>query len=213
MRTKRSGPGLLTLSRGVGLQTPAVSFRSAGRAQAFFSSGCPGEFNPKRCSLPAILVRSASVEAAAWRFFSLAIFSVRVRRRRISGLRLGADIESPDFVNREPVYINVSSFGGSDPQAGSPALWVIHLIALACLEREQGKGATSVVPPELLNGAVSATEVRSRTASSRPSAGIFRVGGGGIEELKWSGNLRQYRMAVLKEGYAQAPSTAHSSLF
>jgi hypothetical protein len=27
-----------------------------------------------------------------WRFFSLAIFSVRVRRRRISGRRLGADI-------------------------------------------------------------------------------------------------------------------------
>ena len=53
-------------------RTNAVSSRAAtlefgSPPQAFFSSGCPGEFSPKRCSLAAIRVRSASVEAAVWR--------------------------------------------------------------------------------------------------------------------------------------------------
>jgi hypothetical protein len=41
--------------------------------------------------------RSESAVAAAIRLRSLVIFSLRTRRRRISGLRLGADIDAPWF--------------------------------------------------------------------------------------------------------------------
>src|SRR5215471_395278 len=45
---------------------------------------------------------SASVVAAAWRLRSCRIFSRRARRRRISGLRLGADIwVAPGFGGME----------------------------------------------------------------------------------------------------------------
>ena len=72
---------------------PSPGRRTPSRTQAFLSNGCPGELNSRRCSLAAMRARSASVEAALWRFLSLAIFSLRVRRRRISGRRLGADMK------------------------------------------------------------------------------------------------------------------------
>src|SRR6185295_10572998 len=74
---------------------PSPARPTPRRTQAFLSKGCPGELNSRRCSLAAMRVRSASEEAAACRFLSLATFSLRVRRRRISGRRLGADISAP----------------------------------------------------------------------------------------------------------------------
>src|SRR5271155_3346057 len=60
---------------------------------ALLINGLPGETNSTRCSLAVRRSLSAETEAAARRLRSLAIFSARVRRRRISGRRLGADIK------------------------------------------------------------------------------------------------------------------------
>src|SRR6266404_7942101 len=60
---------------------------------ALLTSGFPGETKPTRCSLAVRRSLSFEAEAAARRLRSFAIFSARVRRRRISGRRLGADIK------------------------------------------------------------------------------------------------------------------------
>src|ERR1700675_3531430 len=60
---------------------------------ALLTSGFPGETKPTRCSLAVRRSLSLEAEAAARRLRSFAIFSARVRRRRISGRRLGADME------------------------------------------------------------------------------------------------------------------------
>ena len=52
-------------------EEPSPARRTPSRTQAFLSNGCPGELNSRRCSLAAMRVRSASVEAAAWRFLQL----------------------------------------------------------------------------------------------------------------------------------------------
>jgi len=66
--------------------------RNRGRSgRAYFTRAMPGETRPRRCSLAVMRVRSASVEAAASRLRNWLTFSLRVRRRRISGRRLGAD--------------------------------------------------------------------------------------------------------------------------
>src|SRR5882757_4588967 len=62
-------------------------------AYAVLTNGLPGETKPTRCSLAIRRSLSFEVEAAARRLRSFATFSARVRRRRISGRRLGADIE------------------------------------------------------------------------------------------------------------------------
>ncbi len=71
--------------------------RTAAPAVRFFYAllinGFPGETNSTRCSLAVRRSLSVVAEAAARRLRSLATFSARVRRRRISGRRLGADIE------------------------------------------------------------------------------------------------------------------------
>src|SRR5271157_5442330 len=59
---------------------------------SFLTRGLPGETRPTRCSLAVSRSLSLEAEAAARRLRSLATFSARVRRRRISGRRLGADI-------------------------------------------------------------------------------------------------------------------------
>jgi len=77
--------------------------------QAFFSRGFPGETKPKRRNFSSIRLRSFSADTAAWRLRSLRAFSLRVRRRRISGRRLGADMNflltgcSERFVAAGPV--------------------------------------------------------------------------------------------------------------
>jgi hypothetical protein len=58
----------------------------------YFTKGWPGDPTASLWSLSVMRVRSASVFAAAKRLRSWTIFSLRVRRRRISGRRLGADI-------------------------------------------------------------------------------------------------------------------------
>src|SRR5713226_5443341 len=60
---------------------------------ALLTNGLPGETKPTRCSLAVRRSLSVEAEAAARRLRSFAIFSARVRRRRISGRRLGADIK------------------------------------------------------------------------------------------------------------------------
>ena len=60
---------------------------------ALLTNGFPGETKPTRCSLAVSRSLSLEAEAAARRLRSFAIFSARVRRRRISGRRLGADIK------------------------------------------------------------------------------------------------------------------------
>ncbi len=60
---------------------------------ALLTNGLPGETKPTRCSLAVRRSLSFEAEAAARRLRSFAIFSARVRRRRISGRRLGADIK------------------------------------------------------------------------------------------------------------------------
>src|SRR5271157_2276033 len=59
---------------------------------SLLTSGFPGETKPTRCSLAVRRSLSFDAEAAARRLRSFVIFSARVRRRRISGRRLGADI-------------------------------------------------------------------------------------------------------------------------
>jgi len=56
------------------------------------TKGLPGELNSSRCNFAVSFVRSVSAVAFSRRFLSCTIFSLRVRRRRISGRRLGADI-------------------------------------------------------------------------------------------------------------------------
>jgi hypothetical protein len=56
------------------------------------TNGCPGDPTESLCSLAVIRDLSASVLARARRLRRCEIFSLRVRRRRISGRRLGADI-------------------------------------------------------------------------------------------------------------------------
>src|SRR5512132_1436943 len=57
-----------------------------------FTSGLPGELNSRRCSLAVRRARSASAVAFSRRLRSCTTLSLRVRRRRISGRRLGADM-------------------------------------------------------------------------------------------------------------------------
>jgi hypothetical protein len=59
---------------------------------SLLTSGFPGETRPTRCSLAVRRSLSVEAEAAARRLRNFATFSARVRRRRISGRRLGADI-------------------------------------------------------------------------------------------------------------------------
>src|ERR1700727_1763569 len=58
----------------------------------YFTRGWPGEPMASLCSLAVTRVRSASVLAADSRLRSCTILSFLVRRRRISGRRLGADM-------------------------------------------------------------------------------------------------------------------------
>ena len=66
---------------------------------ALLINGFPGETKPTRCSLAVRRSLSMEADAAARRLRSFATFSARVRRRRISGRRLGADIRSPLVFN------------------------------------------------------------------------------------------------------------------
>jgi hypothetical protein len=75
-------------------QESTASPHNAELVQFCFSSGVPGEFKPSRLILVVIRFRSVSDEAAVNRFRSFTIFSLRVRRRRISGRRLGADMRA-----------------------------------------------------------------------------------------------------------------------
>lgn len=58
-----------------------------------FTSGWPGELRASLANFAISGERSDSFFAAAIRLRSLVIFSLRTRRRRISGLRLGADMK------------------------------------------------------------------------------------------------------------------------
>lgn len=62
-----------------------------------FTSGWPGDVRASLANFAESRERSDSELAAAIRLRSLVIFSLRTRRRRISGLRLGADIDAPWF--------------------------------------------------------------------------------------------------------------------
>src|SRR5580658_1939253 len=62
----------------------------------YLISGWPGDRMASLCSLAVMRVLSASVFAAARRLRNWTIFSLRVRRRRISGRRLGADMNPPE---------------------------------------------------------------------------------------------------------------------
>src|SRR5277367_5017202 len=98
-----------------------------------FNKGVPGETSPWRSSFARKRVRSVSEEAAARLLRSLRIFSLRVRRRRISGRRLGADMNyAPDLRSNICESKNCSSrtckpnsVCGIAP-AGRPFLWAAH---------------------------------------------------------------------------------------
>ena len=62
-----------------------------------FVSGWPGDLRPSKLNFVFSFERSDSDEAEAIRLRSFKIFSLRARRRRISGRRLGADIS--DFLD------------------------------------------------------------------------------------------------------------------
>ncbi|HMC73479.1 MAG TPA: hypothetical protein VKG87_04190, partial [Terriglobales bacterium] len=64
--------------------------RAAG--SAYFTNGCPGELRPRRCSFFVTACLSLSDVLIAIRLRRREIFSLRVRRRRISGRREGPDI-------------------------------------------------------------------------------------------------------------------------
>src|ERR1700686_571924 len=85
---ERRGFGVRYTSRGAGLY-------------ALLTSGLPGETHPIRLSFAVRRSLSLEAEAAARRLRSLATFSARVRRRRISGRRLGADINFSLFSNHK----------------------------------------------------------------------------------------------------------------
>src|SRR6202011_5722388 len=74
-------------------RSSAVRGYSASFRYALLTNGFPGETKPTRCSLAVMRSLSVEAEAAARRLRSFAIFSARVRRRRISGRRLGADMK------------------------------------------------------------------------------------------------------------------------
>jgi hypothetical protein len=83
---------------------PSATRQSPGPQQrrfryALLINGFPGETKPTRCSLAVRRSLSMEADAAARRLRSFATFSARVRRRRISGRRLGADISSPLVFN------------------------------------------------------------------------------------------------------------------
>jgi hypothetical protein len=62
------------------------------------TNGWPGDMRASLANFASRRERSDSDVAAAIRLRSLVIFSLRTRRRRISGLRLGADmIDAPWF--------------------------------------------------------------------------------------------------------------------
>ena len=73
---------------------PAEFVRFESRLATYFSNGLPGETNPRRWIFAVSRLRSASEVAAARRFRKFLTFSLRVRRRRISGRRLGADMKT-----------------------------------------------------------------------------------------------------------------------
>jgi hypothetical protein len=88
-------PGILA----IGADSPhslRCTLTPTRRPQAGCNSGSPGEVMASRCSLAVTWFRSLSVLAAARRLRRLAILCLRVRRRRISGRRLGADMCAPD---------------------------------------------------------------------------------------------------------------------
>jgi hypothetical protein len=81
-------------------QQPIDEYRWLTRKRAcrftsafYFTKGWPGDKMASLCSLAVMRARSASVLAEAKRLRNWTIFSFRVRRRRISGRRLGADME------------------------------------------------------------------------------------------------------------------------
>jgi len=61
----------------------------------YFSRGWPGEAIESLCSFAVRRLRSASLLTADKRLRNWTIFSLRERRRRISGRRLGADMKAP----------------------------------------------------------------------------------------------------------------------
>lgn len=65
---------------------------SGDNKASFHLIGLPGETSDKRCSLSLSRFFSLSLDAAAMRLRSFVTFSLRARRRRISGVRLCADI-------------------------------------------------------------------------------------------------------------------------
>src|SRR5258708_28224693 len=73
--------------------SPVRALATAEPLYALLTNGLPGETKPTRCSLAVRRSLSLEAEAAARRLRNFAIFSARVRRRRISGRRLGADIK------------------------------------------------------------------------------------------------------------------------
>jgi len=85
----------------------------AENCYAVLIRGMPGETNPTRCNLAVRRSLSAEVDAAARRLRNLATFSARVRRRRISGRRLGADIEF-SFVLGDFTNESLSMLAGRD---------------------------------------------------------------------------------------------------
>jgi hypothetical protein len=70
------------------------------------TKGLPGELNSSRCNFAVSFVRSASAVAFSRRFLSCTIFSLRVRRRRISGRRLGADIDKTPLLKIEGMTLS-----------------------------------------------------------------------------------------------------------
>src|SRR5947209_12519216 len=99
-----------------------VGGTSALHAQSYFTSGCPGDRIANLCSFAVMRVRSASVLAADRRFRSCTIFSFRVRRRRISGRRLGADMSDSSFL--ENMSGEYSALKGGTPIQADAAVVV-----------------------------------------------------------------------------------------
>ena len=80
-------------------RTVALTDEQASRLLARCQTrGFPGETRDSRCNLSVIRFLSASAVAAARRLRSLLIFSLRARRRRISGERLCPDMNKSSWL-------------------------------------------------------------------------------------------------------------------
>jgi hypothetical protein len=92
------GTGLLSGIKEIDKAGPKTLLHPFKNLNQALTRGCPGDVNARRCNFPVTRVFSASLVAWAKRLRNLRIFSLRVRRRRISGRRLGADICYDSFM-------------------------------------------------------------------------------------------------------------------